>query len=76
MPLLPSPPTDRVELVAWVTEHLGHLACDEVRPSSIRGGQLAADAALTGVQVGGLGSSGTSRASPSPGPCDHPTGPS
>lgn len=56
MPLLPGPPTHRADLVAWVREHLGHLSCDEVRPSSIRGGQAAADAALAALDVTGYAS--------------------
>ena len=53
MPLLPSPPTDREGVVAWVDEHLGHLACDEVRASPVRGGQAAADAALASLDLTG-----------------------
>lgn len=53
MPQLPSPPADRPAVVSWVTEHLGHLSCDEVRASSIRGGQAAADAALDALDVTG-----------------------
>jgi deoxyribodipyrimidine photo-lyase len=54
VPLLPSPPDgDRDALVEWVREHLGHLACDDVRASRIRGGQAAADAALAGLDVTG-----------------------
>jgi deoxyribodipyrimidine photo-lyase len=53
MPPLPTPPTDRDGLVAWVRTHLGHLTCDDVRPSAIRGGQAAADAALAGLDLTG-----------------------
>jgi deoxyribodipyrimidine photo-lyase len=53
MPLLPAPPTGRPDVVEWVREHLGHLACDEVRPSVIPGGQAAADAALAGLDLTG-----------------------
>lgn len=56
MPLLPSPPRDRDGVVAWVRTHLGHLSCDEVRASSIRGGQTAADSALAGLDVTGYAS--------------------
>ncbi|MCW2615787.1 MAG: Deoxyribodipyrimidine photolyase-like [Frankiales bacterium] len=52
MPVLPPPPTGP-DVVGWVREHLGHLACDEVRASSVRGGQAAADAALAGLDVTG-----------------------
>jgi deoxyribodipyrimidine photo-lyase len=51
--LLPSPPTDRPGVVGWVTEHLGHLSCDDVRASSIPGGQAAADAALATLDITG-----------------------
>ncbi|TNM69736.1 deoxyribodipyrimidine photolyase [Streptomyces sp. NP160] len=40
-------------MVAWVREHLGHLASDDVRASSVRGGQSAADAALAALDVTG-----------------------
>ena len=53
MPVLPPPPTDRPGVVAWVASHLGHLTCDEVRPSPVRGGQVAADAALAGLDITG-----------------------
>lgn len=56
VPLLPSPPTDRDAVVAWVADHLGHLTCDEVRPSPIRGGQSAADAALATLDLTGYAS--------------------
>ncbi|RKS75339.1 deoxyribodipyrimidine photo-lyase [Motilibacter peucedani] len=74
MPLLPAPPTGRDGVVDWVREHLGHLSCDDVRPSSIRGGQAAADEALAALDVTGYaprrstvlpaGSRGASRLSP------------
>jgi deoxyribodipyrimidine photo-lyase len=39
---------------AWVTRHLGDLACDDVgRSSSFRGGQGAADAALASFDIAG-----------------------
>jgi hypothetical protein len=53
MPVLPGPPSGRDDLVAWVGTHLGQLTCDEVRPSPIRGGQDAADAALAGLNLTG-----------------------
>ena len=53
MPLLPSPPTGRDDVVDWVRTHLGHLTCDDVRGSSIPGGQAAADAALAALDVTG-----------------------
>lgn len=56
MPTLPTLPTERDGVVAWVREHLGHLACDEVRLSSIRGGQSAADAALAALDLTGYAS--------------------
>ena len=37
----------------WVREHLGALLVDDVRSSSIRGGQAAADAALAAFDVAG-----------------------
>ena len=49
VPVLPPVPPDREGVVSWVGRHLGHLACDEVRPSSVRGGQVAADAALAAL---------------------------
>jgi deoxyribodipyrimidine photo-lyase len=74
VPLLPSPPVDRDAVVAWVREHLGHLTCDDVRPSPVRGGQSAADAALAALDVTGyaarrsavlpVGSRGATRLSP------------
>jgi deoxyribodipyrimidine photo-lyase len=53
VPVLPSLPTERDGVVEWVREHLGHLSCDDVRASGIRGGQAAADAALAGVDLAG-----------------------
>ncbi|MGQ7296156.1 FAD-binding domain-containing protein [Quadrisphaera sp. KR29] len=54
---LPTPPVDssgdRARVVAWVREHLGHLACDDVRASPVRGGQAAADAALASLDLTG-----------------------
>lgn len=77
MPLLPSPPTDRDGVVAWVSEHLSHLTCDEPSAygtSRIRGGQAAADAALASLDLTGYarrrstvlpeGQRGASRLSP------------
>lgn len=56
MPLLPSPPSERDAVVEWVREHLGHLTCDEVRPSGVHGGQAAADAALAALDITGYAS--------------------
>ncbi len=56
VPPLPAPPTDRDAVVDWVRDHLGHLTCDEVRPSPIRGGQAAADGALAALDVTGYSS--------------------
>lgn len=53
MPELPAPPRDRDGVVRWVRTHLGHLACDDVVPSPIRGGQSAADAALAALDIRG-----------------------
>ncbi len=53
MPLLPPPPPDRPAVVDWVRRHLGHLTCDEVDPSPVRGGQTAADTALAALDVTG-----------------------
>ena len=57
MPVLPPPPPDtpatRDDLVSWVGEHLGHLACDEPHASGLRGGQAAADAALAALDLTG-----------------------
>ena len=73
MPVLPAPPS-RPSVVDWVTTHLAHLSGDEVRPSSIRGGQAAADAALAALDLTGyarrrsqvlpLSARGASRMSP------------
>jgi len=47
-------PTPRVGAEPqWVAEHLAELVSDDVRPSSIRGGQMAADAALEAYDVRG-----------------------
>ncbi len=53
MPVLPSIPTERPGVTAWVRRHLGHLTCDEPQASPIRGGQAAADAALASLDVTG-----------------------
>ncbi len=53
MSLLPPPPDDRDGVTAWVRTHLGHLTCDEVAPSPVRGGQVAADSALATLDVSG-----------------------
>ena len=52
MPLLPRPPSGP-DAVSWVAEHLGHLTCDEPHASAVRGGQVAADAALAGLDLTG-----------------------
>ena len=54
--LLPAPPHDRVDVTRWVQTHLGHLTCDEVRPSPWRGGQQAADRALATLDITGYAS--------------------
>ena len=56
MPLLPAPPADRAGATDWVRTHLGHLTCDDVRPSPVRGGQSAADAALATLDITGYAS--------------------
>ncbi|NIZ89986.1 FAD-binding domain-containing protein [Kineococcus rubinsiae] len=53
MPLLPPPPADRDDCVDWVRTHLGHLACDDVAASPVRGGQSAADTALATLDLTG-----------------------
>ncbi len=54
MEVLPVPSMGRDAAEAFVTAHLGHLVCDEVAGSpEFRGGQRAADAALTGFDVDG-----------------------
>ena len=73
MPVLPAPPSGP-SATEWVTTHLGHLSGDEVRASSIRGGQGAADAALAALDLTGyarrrsqvlpLSARGASRLSP------------
>ena len=51
---LPAPPSaSSPDVVDWVRTHLGHLSGDEVRASSIRGGQRAADAALAALDLTG-----------------------
>ena len=56
MPLLPTPPDTRDGVTAWVRTHLGHLTCDEVAPSPVRGGQVAADSALATLDIAGYAS--------------------
>ena len=56
MPLLPPVPAERPAVVDWVRAHLGHLTCDEVRPSPWRGGQGAADAARATLDLTGYAS--------------------
>ncbi len=54
MTSLPLPGGGRTAAEAYVTRHLAHLTCDEVRGSpSITGGQVAADAALAAFDVTG-----------------------
>lgn len=49
-----TPEPGRLAAEAWVSEHLGHLVCDEVRGSRrFHGGQRAADAALAAFDVEG-----------------------
>jgi len=50
---LTGPPDDREGVVAWVRDHLGDLASGDPVASPIRGGQLAADAALESFDVTG-----------------------
>jgi len=50
---LTAPPDDREGVVAWVRDHLGDLASGDPVASAIRGGQLAADAALESFDVTG-----------------------
>jgi len=50
---LTAPPDDREGVVAWVRDHLGDLASGDPVASPIRGGQLAADAALESFDVTG-----------------------
>jgi deoxyribodipyrimidine photo-lyase len=74
VPILPSPPTDRAGVLAWVRSHLGHLSGDDVQASAIPGGQVAADAALAGLDLTGyaarrstvlpVGARGATRLSP------------
>ncbi len=52
MPLLPPPPAGHAA-VDWVRTHLGSLSGDDVRASSIPGGQAAADAALAALDLTG-----------------------
>jgi deoxyribodipyrimidine photo-lyase len=51
VPVLPPPRS--ADVVEWVTRHLGHLSSDVPRASGIPGGQAAADAALTALDVTG-----------------------
>lgn len=53
VPLLPPVPRDRPGVTRWVRDHLGHLTCDDVAASPVRGGQAAADAALATLDVTG-----------------------
>jgi len=50
---LTGPPDDREGVVAWVRDHLGDLASGDPVASAIRGGQLAAEAALESFDVTG-----------------------
>ncbi len=52
LPALPAP-AHRAQILEWVREHLGRLACDEVRGSDLRGGQAAAESALAGLDITG-----------------------
>lgn len=52
LPAIPS--GNRREVASWVARHLGHLCCDEPRPSpAFVGGQSHADAALAALDVAG-----------------------
>jgi deoxyribodipyrimidine photo-lyase len=53
MQRLPTPPPDGDDLDSWTTRHLGDLSTPAVTASPIRGGQLAADAALHAFGVTG-----------------------
>lgn len=54
MPVLPAVPPGAEGATAWVREHLGDLACDDVVASpAVRGGQAAADAALASLDLTG-----------------------
>ena len=56
VPVLPLPPADPSDVVGWVREHLGHLALEEpdrIVGGAFRGGQIAADRALAGLDVAG-----------------------
>ncbi|MGA8845356.1 MAG: FAD-binding domain-containing protein [Nocardioides sp.] len=61
MAVLPAPPSlaagaSSDDVAGWVSTHLGDLTRegpDRVRPSALRGGQTAADAALAGLDVAG-----------------------
>jgi deoxyribodipyrimidine photo-lyase len=55
MTRLPTPTLS--DAVAWTSEHLGHLTCDDVAKSGrFTGGQQAADEALAGFDVSGYAS--------------------
>ena len=56
MPVLPTPPVDRPELLRWVSAQLGDLTLegpDHVAAGAFTGGQSAAAAALAGLDVSG-----------------------
>ncbi len=54
MSKLPLPSPDRESALAFVSDHLAHLVCDDVVGSpSYRGGQTSADAALAAFDVAG-----------------------
>ena len=61
MPVLPAPPSlaagaTPYDVAGWVAAHLGDLTregADGVRPGALRGGQVAADTALAGLDVRG-----------------------
>lgn len=54
MTTLPTPQSGRDSAGAFVSEHLAHLVCDEVKGSDVfSGGQTAADAALAAFDVTG-----------------------
>lgn len=54
MPLLPPPPTDTDDVIAWVAEHLGDLTREgpgDITSGGFKGGQSAADAALAILDI-------------------------
>lgn len=62
---LPTPEVGVDAALTFVGDHLGHLSSGPATASSIRGGQRAADAALTAYDVGGYASARNEVAPPS-----------